>query len=90
MAASSLWLSCSESMRQALGDRLKHNEELMRDRKRSREGSTFSICHIHHPHQVPTGFKGYGVKTRSVRGHEFGLNISAEDKKALIAFLKTL
>jgi hypothetical protein len=39
---------------------------------------------------VPTGFKGYGVKTRAVRGHQFGLHLSAEDKRALIAFLKTL
>jgi len=39
---------------------------------------------------VPTGFAGYGVKTRAVRGHEFGLKLAAGDKKALIAFLKTL
>jgi len=39
---------------------------------------------------MPTGWKGYGVKTRAVKGHEFGLKISADDKKALIAFLKTL
>ena len=39
---------------------------------------------------VPTGFKGYGVKTRAVRGHEFGLTLKAADKAALIAFLKTL
>ncbi len=39
---------------------------------------------------VPTGFKAYGVKTRAVKGHEFGLQLSAEDKRALIAFLKTL
>lgn len=39
---------------------------------------------------VPTGFIGYGIKTRAVRGHEFGLQLSAEDKRALIAFLKTL
>ena len=39
---------------------------------------------------VPTGFKGYGVKTRAVKGHEFGLQLSAEDKRALIAFLKAL
>ncbi len=39
---------------------------------------------------VPTGFKGFNVKTRAVKGHEFGLQLSAEDKKALIAFLKTL
>jgi hypothetical protein len=39
---------------------------------------------------VPTGFKGYGVTTRAVKGHEFGLKLSAEDRRALIAFLKTL
>jgi hypothetical protein len=39
---------------------------------------------------VPTGFKGYGVKTRAVPGHEFGLKLSTEDRKALVAFLKTL
>jgi hypothetical protein len=39
---------------------------------------------------APTGFRGYGVKTRAVKGHEFGLDLSAEDRKALIAFLKTL
>jgi hypothetical protein len=45
---------------------------------------------------VPTGFRGYDVdkhevrKTRAVKGHEFGLTLSAADKKALIAFLKTL
>jgi hypothetical protein len=39
---------------------------------------------------VPTGFKGQGVTTRPVKGHEFGLKLSAEDKAALIAFLKTL
>ena len=39
---------------------------------------------------TPTGFRGIGVKTRAVKGHEFGLNLSADDKKALIAFLKTL
>jgi hypothetical protein len=39
---------------------------------------------------VPTGFKGNGVKTRAVKGHEFGLELSDADRKALIAFLKTL
>ena len=39
---------------------------------------------------VPTGFKGYGVTSRAVKGHEFGLNLSRDDKKALIAFLRTL
>ena len=39
---------------------------------------------------VPTGWKGYGIQKRAVPGHEFGLDLSSEDKKALIAFLKTL
>lgn len=39
---------------------------------------------------VPTGFKGFGVKTRAVKGHEFGLELTEADRKALIAFLKTL
>ena len=39
---------------------------------------------------VPTGFKGYGVKTRPVPGHLFGLDLSLEDRKALLAFLRTL
>jgi hypothetical protein len=39
---------------------------------------------------VPTGFKPYGAKTYAVKGHPFGLDLSAEDRRALIAFLKTL
>jgi hypothetical protein len=39
---------------------------------------------------VPTGFKGYGIQMRPVKGHEFGLKLAPEDKRALIAFLKTL
>jgi hypothetical protein len=39
---------------------------------------------------VPTGFKGHGIPSRAVKGHEFGLRLSDEDKRALIAFLKTL
>jgi hypothetical protein len=39
---------------------------------------------------VPTGFKGYMVTRRAVPGHEFGLKLSATDKAALIAFLRTL
>ncbi len=39
---------------------------------------------------VPTGFMPYGVKTYAVKGHRFGLKLSDEDRKALIAFLKTL
>lgn len=39
---------------------------------------------------VPTGFMPYGAKRYAVKGHPFGLDLSGEDKKALIAFLKTL
>jgi hypothetical protein len=39
---------------------------------------------------VPSGFKGYGVETRPVKGHPFGLNLSPDDKSALIAFLRTI
>jgi hypothetical protein len=39
---------------------------------------------------VPTGFRGYGIERRAVKGHEFGLKLSPDDKRALIAFLKTL
>jgi len=39
---------------------------------------------------APTGFRGAGVKTRAVKGHAYGLNLSAADREALIAFLKTL
>lgn len=39
---------------------------------------------------VPTGFKPYGAKTYALKGHPFGLDLNPEDKKALIAFLKTL
>lgn len=39
---------------------------------------------------IPSGFKGYKVTRRAVPGHEFGLKLSAVDRGALIAFLKTL
>ena len=39
---------------------------------------------------VPTGYRGYGASTRAVSGHEYGVDLPDEDKKALIAFLKTL
>ena len=39
---------------------------------------------------TPTGYRPVGVKTQAVQGHPFGLKLSAEDRKALIAFLNTL
>ena len=38
---------------------------------------------------VPTGFRGTG-KSRPVKGHPFGLKLTADEKLALIVFLKTL
>jgi hypothetical protein len=39
----------------------------------------------------PTGWRGpVGTQTRAVSGHEFGLDLSADDRRALIAFLRTL
>lgn len=39
---------------------------------------------------VPSGYRGYGTTTRRIRGHEFGLRLPPADKRALIAFLRTL
>jgi len=39
---------------------------------------------------VPTGWIGLGVKTLAVNGHLRGLNLSADDRASLVAFLKTL
>lgn len=43
-----------------------------------------------HDDYVPTGFKPHGAKTYAVKGHPFGLTLSEDDRKALIAFLRTL
>ena len=43
-----------------------------------------------HDDYVPTGFKPYGAKTYAIKGHPYGLRLSEDDRKALIAFLKTL
>jgi hypothetical protein len=39
---------------------------------------------------IPSGFMHDGLKTRAVKGHEFGLKLKDEEKAALVAFLKTL
>jgi CxxC motif-containing protein (DUF1111 family) len=39
---------------------------------------------------VPSGWRGPGVETRAIKGHEFGLKLAVDEKKALIAFLRTL
>jgi hypothetical protein len=35
---------------------------------------------------VPTGYRGYAVQTRAIKGHEFGLKLAADERAALIAF----
>ena len=42
------------------------------------------------PDYVPKGWRGPGVKQRAVPGHEYGLDLSDEERAALIAFLRTL
>jgi hypothetical protein len=39
---------------------------------------------------VRTGFRDFRAATGPVKGHRFGLDLSAVDRKALIAFLRTL
>jgi len=39
---------------------------------------------------APSGFRGFRVTTRAVKGHEFGLSLTGEERTALIAFLRTL
>jgi len=39
---------------------------------------------------VPTGFNPNGKAPYAVRGHPFGLDLTDEERKELIAFLKTL
>ena len=43
-----------------------------------------------HDNYVPTGYIPAFIKTKAVKGHDFGLDISQTDKDALIVFLKTL
>ena len=38
----------------------------------------------------PTGFKPHDQETQPVKGHEFGLDLPADEKSDLIAFLRTL
>jgi hypothetical protein len=39
---------------------------------------------------VPSGWKGFKQTHRAVPGHEFGLKLPAAEKRALLAFLRTL
>jgi hypothetical protein len=42
------------------------------------------------PDHVPGGWKGPGVTARAIPGHPYGLNLTAGDKEALLAFLRSL
>ena len=42
------------------------------------------------PEYVPKGWNPPDVKARAIPGHAFGLKLNADDKRALIAFLRTL
>jgi len=59
-------------------------------------GSVATLEDWFNPHRldadyVPTGWKGpLGTKTRAVKGHEFGLDLTLEENTALVAYLKTL
>jgi hypothetical protein len=39
---------------------------------------------------VPGGWSPLGTKSRTIKGHEFGLNLAALEREQLIAFLRTL
>ncbi len=39
---------------------------------------------------LPKGWNPPDTRVRPIPGHRYGLNLTAEDKRALIAFLKTL
>ncbi len=39
---------------------------------------------------LPTGFHRWGAKAQPVKGHPFGLNLTPQDRTALVAYLKTL
>ena len=39
---------------------------------------------------TPTGYRRFGAASGAVKGHPFGLNLSAGDRASLVAFLKTL
>jgi hypothetical protein len=42
------------------------------------------------PNHVPGGWKGPALTNRGIPGHRYGLGLDAQDKKALLAFLRSL
>jgi hypothetical protein len=58
----------------------------------SHSGQANSLEEWFDPARVKADYvpKGFHLRPGPIKGHEFGLNISAADKQALIAFLRTL
>jgi hypothetical protein len=59
------------------------------------DGSVASLAEMFDPARlenthVPGGWIPPGMKTRAIKGHEFGLNLKADEREQLIAFLRTL
>jgi len=59
------------------------------------DGSVASLEEMFNPERLkdthtPGGYNPPGVKNRAIPGHEFGLKLNAEERKQLIAFLRTL
>jgi hypothetical protein len=51
------------------------------------------MCHtpsLYTNNKITPGFNPSGDKSFAVKGNPLGLSLSAEDRKSLIAFLKTL
>jgi hypothetical protein len=42
------------------------------------------------PNYIPTGYKPAWLSHMAVPGHPFGMELNEKDKKALVAFLKSL
>jgi len=59
------------------------------------DGSVASLEEMFDPDRLkethkPGGWNPPGTETRAIKGHEFGLRLSAEERAELIAFLRTL
>jgi hypothetical protein len=59
------------------------------------DGSVASLEEMFDPDRIqethlPGGWRPLGTDTRAIKGHEFGLNLKAEEREQLIAFLRTL
>lgn len=74
-----IWMDSS-----SLVDRSQRSDRRFRDRGR------IDAVPYSSDDYVPTGFRGLGVEHRAVPGHTFGHDLAPDEKRALIAFLRTL